>query len=259
MRTKLSPNSAEDTTSTAIAPIDEAPVALSHYNADQYDDVSRDVEIPVLALINNVGPLATQFRNKAGNFVLGDNLLGEKVQVVPVQVMKFYRETWRSGKEIKYGSPEDKTRRTFQSAQEAAKAGYAIDFDGVHSNRIEECGRVGYLVIKPDGDKSGEFVLKAGSVELAQAKCSYQRGGYREVWRRIFEHAHKLALAKGVSTKGLNHGQVFSAAKAWTHSWTISAAVVTGAQNSWYEPRIAKGEPLAPDVIDWITTNYGSI
>lgn len=256
MRTTINPN-AEEPASTAIAVPEAAP--LAHYNADQYDDVSRDVEIPVLALINNVGPLATTFRNKAGNYVLGDTLVGETVKVIPVQVVKFYRETWRNGKEIKYGSPEDKTRRVFGSAQDAARAGYAVDFDNVHANRIEEAGRVGYLVIKPAEDKSGEFILKAGSFELAQGKCSYQRGGYREVWRRIFEHAHKLALAGGIQTKGLNHGQVFAAAKAWTHSWTLSAAVVSGSQNSWYEPRIAKADALPAEVVDWISANYGSM
>ena len=256
MRTKIVP-AAEEPASTAVQVVEAAPIA--HYSADTYDDVSRDVEVPVLALINNVGPLAKQFTNKAGNFVLGDTLVGESVKVIPVQVSKYYRETVRNGVTIKYGSPEDKARRIFASAQDAAKAGYAVDFDNVHPNRIEECGKIGYLVIKPAGDKSGEFVLKAGPLELASARCSYQRGGYREVWRRVFEHAHKLALGKGVATKGLNHGQVFSAAQAWTHAWTISAAQVDGAQNSWWEPRIAKSDPLPADTVAWITANYGSL
>lgn len=256
MRTKIVP-AAEEPASTAVSVVEAAPIA--HYSADTYDDVSRDVEVPVLALINNVGPLAKQFTNKAGNFVMGDTLVGDSAKVIPVQVQKYYRETVRNGVTIKYGSPEDKARRIFASAQDAAKAGYAVDFDNVHPNRIEECGKIGYLVIKPAGDKSGEFVLKAGPLELASARCSYQRGGYREVWRRVFEHAHKLALAKGVATKGLNHGQVFSAAQAWTHAWTLSAAQVDGAQNSWWEPRIAKADPLPADTVTWITANYGSL
>jgi len=255
MKTKITPGAVEEP-SAAIVPA--SPAELGNYNADQYDDVARDVEVPVLGLVNNVGPLATQFRNKAGNLVLGNILLGETVKVIPVEVMKFYRETWRDGREIKYGSPEDKNRRTFQSAQEAAKAGYAVDFDNQYRNRVEEAGRIGYLVIKPDGDTSGEFVLKAGKLELTAAKCSYQRGGYREVWRRVFEHAHKLALGKGIETKGLNHRALFNKAAAWTHSWTLSATLVSGPQNSWYEPRIAKGDPLPAEVVEWITANYGA-
>ena len=256
MRTKIVP-AAEEPASTAVSVIE--PASLTHYSADTYDDVSRDVEVPVLALINNVGPLAKQFTNKAGNFVLGDTLVGETVKVIPVQLTKYYRETVRNGTTIKYGSPEDKARRIFSSAQDAAKAGYVVDFDNRHPNRIEECGKIGYLVIAPAGDKSGEFVLKAGPLQLASARCSYQRGGYREVWRRVFEHAHKLALAEGVATKGLNHGQVFSAAQAWTHAWTLSASQVDGAQTSWWEPRIAKADALPAETVAWITANYGSL
>ncbi len=254
MKTKLNPNAIE-VTPVAIETVE--PAFPAHYKPEMYDDVSRDVETPVLGMVNNVGPLATKFKNKGGNFVLGDILLGETVSVIPIDIAKFYRETWRNGKEIKYGSPEDKTRRTFSSAHEASTHGYVVDFDGTQLNRIEECGRIGYLVIKPQGDTSGEFILRAGSLELASAKCMYQRGGFREVWRRIFDHSHKLCISKGIELKGLDHRTVFNKARAWTHQWTLSAASVEGSQNSWYEARIAKGAALPEDVVTWITDKYG--
>jgi hypothetical protein len=257
-KTKITPD-AEETTSTAVAVTESTSVVESSYNPDQYDDTSRDIEIPVLGLVNNVGPLAKKFPNKGGNYVLGEQvLLGEKVEVIPVQIAKFFRETHRNGKEIKYGSPEDKTRRRFASAHDAAKAGYVVDFDNVQPNRVEEGGVVGYLVIAPAGDKSGEFIIRAGDLHLAQAKCSYQRGGFKSVFRRIFEAAHKLALVEGIQTKGLNHSQVFAAAKGWRYRWTLTGELVDGGQNSWWEPRIAKGELLPDDVVNYITTNYGS-
>jgi len=231
---------------------------LDHYNPDQYDDVSRDIEIPVLSLINNTGPLANQFRNKSGQFVLGDLLLGESVSVIPVSMVKLFRETMRNGKLINFGSVEDKTRKIFSSASEAAKAGYYVDFDDQADNRVEEFGKIAWLVIAPDGDKSGEFILKSGDLCLAQARCSYQRGGYRGVFRKVFDYANRLSLSKGINTKGLNHSQLFLAAQPWTHRWIISSDNVTAGQNSWWEPRAVKADALPEDVVAWITTNYSS-
>lgn len=256
-KAKITPD-AEEPVSTAIATTSAPAQELAHYNPDQYDDVSRDIEIPVLGLVNGVGPLAKVFRNKAGNFALGDTvLLGETVQVVPVAIVKFFRETWRNGVEIKYGSPEDKTRRKFATAQDAAKSGYAVDFDNVLPNRVEEAGGIGYLVVAPAGDTSGEFILKKGDFVFAQAKCSYQRGGFKSVWRRVFDHAHKRAMAGGLDIRGLDHAAIFNAAKGWSHAWTLSAELVEGKQNSWWEPRIAKGAALPDDVAEWIGANYG--
>jgi hypothetical protein len=248
----------ESATTNEMAITSQASIDIAHYNPDQYDDTSRDIEVPVLGLINNVGPLAQQFRNKSGSFALGDILIGESVDVIPVTLVKLFRETYRNGKEIKYGSPEDKTRKVFASAQDAVKSGYMVDFDNNAMNRVEECGKIGWLIIAPAEDKSGEFILNAGGIKVAQGRCSYQRGGYRNVFRKVFDFANRIALAKGVRTKGLNHTQVFLAAQPWTNRWTLTSTEVQGGQNSWFEPRIARCESLPQETIDWITQNYGT-
>lgn len=255
MKAKIQPDSAEAvSTSTALA--EAAPSALGSYNPDQYDDVSRDIEVPVLGLVNNVGPLAKTFKNKGGNFVLGDMLLGPTVQVVPIEVAKYFRETWRNGTEIKYGSPLDKERKVFGSAHDAAKAGYIVDFSNSAPNRVEEGGKIGYLVLQPADDNSGEFVYRAGKLLFAKARCSYTRNGYREVFRRVFDHANKRALAAGIATAGKNHAELFNEARPWTHLWTLTAVTASKGDNEWWEPRIAKGEPLATEVVERINADY---
>jgi hypothetical protein len=246
----------------ALVPVNQGPADLpANYNPDAYDDVSRDIEVPVLGLINNVGPLAKKFKNQGGKFVLGETLLGDFVCVIPVALVKFYRETFRNGKALKYGTPEAATAKVFATAQDAAKAGYIVDFDARAQNRVEEAGRVGYLVLAPEGDTSGEFTIKLGSnfPKVAQAKCSYQRGGYRAVMRRIFDAAAKKARADELVTAGMTHSQLFSAAKPWTHIWTVTSESVEGNENAWYEPRIARGEHLPDDVIAKITAEYGTV
>jgi hypothetical protein len=250
---------ADEQKSTALAPTQDTSAAeySSAYDPEQYDDTARDIEVPVLGLINNVGPLAKQFKNKAGNFVLGDLFLGETVEVIPTAIVKFFREKVRKGVELKYGSPEAQTAKVWATAADAARDGYFVDFENKAPNRCEEAGRIGYLVVAPQGDESGEFFIRAGDLQVAQAKCSYQRGGFRMVWRKVFDHANKLAIARGVNTKGLSHSQVFLAAQAWSHRWTLRAESVDGAENSWYEPRIARGAALSSEAVSYITEHYG--
>jgi hypothetical protein len=244
--------------SAALAP--QAPSTPAEYYPDQYDDTSRDVEVPVLGLVNGIGPLAKKFRNQAGKFVLGDTLLGEAVSVIPVAVAKYFSEKARDGKEIKYGTPEAATRKTFATASEAAKAGYVLDFDNKARNRIEEVARVGYLVVAPEGADPIDFALRApGGLRLALAKCTYQRGGYRKTFRPLFDYANRLALSEGTETKGLTHTQLFAAAKPWRNVWTLTPTEETKQDNTWFEPQIARGAPLTQETIDWITQNYGSV
>jgi hypothetical protein len=245
--------------STGLVPTqDNSPSEYSPaYDPEQYDDTGRDIEVPVLGLINNVGPLARQFKNKAGNFVIGDIFLGETVDVIPVSIIKFFREKVRAGKELKYGTPEAQTARVWMTAAEAAKDGYYVDFDNKAPNRIEEAGKIGYLAIAPANDESGAFYIKAGDVMLTQAKCSYQRGGFRSVWRKIFDHGAKLATLKGIPSKGVSHADLFLKAQPWTHRWTLTSVDVPGKENSWYEPRISRGAALPEATIQYITENYG--
>ena len=147
----------------------------------------------------------------------------------------------------------------FESAAAAAQAGYEVDFNHRAKNRVEEAARIGYLVIAPEADTSGDFVIKAGDLRLSRAKCSYQRGGFRAVFRKIFDHANKVALTKDIVTRGLTHSELFARAQPWTHIWTLSAEACSGHENEWFEPRISKTAPLTPETIQWITDNYGAV
>lgn len=264
MRSSLKPGAkpadeTEASQTTALAPTQSADVAdySNAYDPEQYDDSSRDVEVPVLGLINNVGDLARRFKNKSGNFVLGDLFLGEKVDVIPVQIVKFFRETCRNGNVIKFNSPEAKTSKVWATASDAAKDGYFVDFKNKAPNRCEEAGRLGYLAIAPEGDTSGEFYITAGELKVAQAKSSYQRGGYRNgPWSKIYNHAYRLAQVKGQEVKGFSPTDIFRNAQAWTHRWTITAVDVPGSENNWWEPRAARGAELSPETVAYITANY---
>ncbi len=234
---------------------------VSHYAPEQYDDTSRDTNVPVLGLVNGVGPLAKQFRNQAGNFVLGDQVLGTTISVVPVALVKFFAEKARDGKEIKHGTPEWNTKQYFQTAHEAAKAGFVVDFSNRAPNRVEEAARIGWLVLAPEGtpDDSVDFALRQGTNRFALAKCTYQRGGYREVFRRVFDYADKLCKLRGLDTKGLNHAGVFNKAQAWDSVWTLTADECEGNGNTWFEPRIARGAKLDAATVAWIGENYGAL
>lgn len=244
--------------STAVATKPESAPTPDGYYPDQYDDTSRDVEVPVIGLVNGIGPLAKKFRNQAGKFVLGESILGDAVSVIPIAVVKFFVEKARDGKDIKYGTPEYATRKIFATASEAAKVGYVLDFDNKARNRIEEVARVGFLVVAPEGAEPIDFALRApGDLRLALAKCTYQRGGYRKTFRPLFNYANSLALSEGVETKGLTHTQVFAAAKPWRNIWTLTPSEETKNENTWFEPQIARGAALTPEAIAWITENYG--
>lgn len=276
-RTKITPGADETATeheqSTALAPAASSEVgAPANYDPGYYDDTSRDVDIPVLGLVNNVGNLAKQHRNQAGNFVLGDKVIGAAVDVIPVALVKFFAERFRNGKELKNGTPEFATRRIFASATEAANFklqddgpgkghGYFVDFDNKLPNRIEEAGRIGYLVVAPEGADPVDFPLKApvGDLRFTLAKCSYQRGGFRNVWRSVFNHADKLAKLKGINPRGLTHAEVFNRAQAWDGVWTLTSSEESGNGNFWFEPRIAKKAKLAPEVVAWVSEEYGNL
>lgn len=247
----------DENKSTALAPQQSADVGdyTPAYDPEQYDDTSRDVDVPVLGLINNIGDLARQFKNKAGNFVLGSLFLGETVDVIPVQLVKYFRETHRNGEKLQ-GTPLARTAKVWATASDAAKDKYYVDFTNKAPNRIEEAGRIGYLVIAPQGDTSGEFYIKAGELNVAQGKSSYQRGGFRECWGAIYNFAFKLASAKGLPTKGISHTQLFTSAQPWTHRWTLRAKEEANDVNAWYEPRAARGAELSPETVAYITANY---
>lgn len=267
-RTKINPESSDidveaQNTEAALAARPSTEVgAPEAYDPSYYDDVARDTDVPALALVNNTGNLAKQFRNQSGNFVLGEKLLGNKVDVVPVAVVKFFVETAREGiGEIKYTMPEYKTRQVFETATEAAKLGYVLDFKNRAPNRIEENARIGYLVLAPDDSAAPEdFPLVVGDYRFTLAKCSYHRGGYRGVFGPVFDHAVRLARLKNISTKGVSHSSLFNQAQAWDGIWTLTSIEPPMRNNNvWWEPRIAKKAKLPTEVFNWISENYGNV
>lgn len=257
-KTSINPEDPNKNVTTLVPTSSTAVGAPVGYDPEQYDDVGRDIEVPTLVIVNSVGPTAKKFKNSAGLFAFGDILLGSSVNVIPVAVLKFFSETHRGGVEIKHGSELAKNRKRFASASEAAKAGYIVGFkNDTAPNRVQEAAVIGYLVVAPEGDKSGEFVEKCGDLRLARAKCTYQRGGYRGTFQPIFNHAAKVATSLDIPTAGKTVSQLFTEAKPWTHLWTLTGEECAGRENQWWETRASKTAPLAPEVVQWITDNYG--
>jgi hypothetical protein len=259
-KTSIRPESEEPITGPSSDLVPAQPSSLpEYYDPGQYDDVSRDISVPVIGLVNKIGPLSKTFPKNAGEFAFADQfVIGETVKVIPIGILKFFVEKVRDGKDLKFGSPEAATAKIFATANEAARAGYAVDFDDVYKNRVEEASRVAYLVVAPEGDSSGEFVEDAAGIKVALCKSSYQRGGHRGVFRPLVNHAAKLAKAQGLPTLGKSAAQLFADTKAFTHFWTLSAEHREDLvrQLDWFEPRISKGDVLPPEVFAWIESKY---
>lgn len=255
-KTKIAPNAEDVETSTAVATATTETSALVPSAAgDHYaDETSRDVQLPVIGLVNKVGKLAEKFENKGGQFVVGDMLVGPTVRVIPLNVLKMYSEYARDGKALVYGKDQP---QVWASERDANAAGYFIDRTHRAPNRIEEIAKIGFLAIAPAGDTSGEFFLKVGDLQVAPCYSTYRRGGYINVYLPVFNHANRICMAQGIVTRGLSAQKIFSAAKAWTNEWTLSAKKGQNDTNTWWEPQITKGAPLSPAVVEWVTQNYG--
>jgi hypothetical protein len=266
MRTKISPETtdipvdSDADESTALAKQSTEVGDYAGYDPGYYDDVSRDTDVPPLMLVGNTGGLAKLFKNQAGNFVFNDQLVGPTVDVIPVAVLKYYVERARNGAEIKYGTPDWNTRKRFATATEARQAGYVIDFKNKAPFRIEEAGRIGFLVVAPAGANPEDFPLyREHDLGFALGKSSYQRGGYREVFQTVFNHAVKLTQLKKIATKGMSHTELFRVAQPWAGIWTLRAQECYKGENLYYEPRISKKAALPADAVAWITENYGDV
>lgn len=223
--------------------------------ADRYDDITRDVVVPVLGLINKVGKLAEKFENRGGNFALGDELLGQSVAVIPVSIVKLVEEVAYQGRPLVYG---ESVPKVFSSATEAYSAGYVVDKTRLAPNRVEEIAKVGYLVIAPEDNRSSDFMLEVGGLRLQPAQCTYRRSAFARIYYPLFNHAHGICLGRGLEYRGLNASRVFALAQAWTHQWTLQSKLEKNAKNSWWEPRISKGSILSAEVQSWVAKNYGA-
>lgn len=253
-KTKIVPGE-ETAQVTSVVPAQTSAIVPSA-DGDQYsDETSRDVQLPVIGLVNKVGKLAEKFENQGGKFVIGDLLVGPSVTVIPVNMVKLYSEVARDGKVLEYGKDQS---QVWSSERDANAAGYFIDRTHRAPNRIEEIAKIGFLAVAPEGDKSGEFFLKVGNLMVQPCYSTYRRGGYINVYLPIFNHANRICMAQGIVTRGLTAQKIFAAAKAWTNLWRLTAKKGSNAQNTWWEPQAAKFEPLPGDVIEWIGANYGA-
>jgi hypothetical protein len=252
-KTKISPD-AEENISTALSNPAPAPTALD-VQGDQYpDDPNKDIVIPVIGLINKVGGLSEKFENKAGQYALGDVCLGKEVLVIPVSSVKLWQEVARNGVKLEFG--KEPQPRYFTSEGEAKAKGYIDDFSNTAPNRIEPIAKIGFLVVAPKDDTSGDYVVKVGDLQTQPARSTFRRDGYKNVFLTIFNFSHRQCLAKQINVRGMSTSQVFAAGVPWAHVWTLSSMVKKNDKNSWFVPTIYKGAALNPDQVSWITDNY---
>ena len=200
-------------------------------DAINYDDPGRDQIIPRLGLVNGTGNLAKKFRSDYGKFVYSERLvLGEKVAVIGVKLSKFYIECRRGGIDLKF---EDE-KRTFATANAAHHAGYAIDFDSKHTDKVEEAATLLLLVSGPKDDPSGDFFIDVGGHSVAPVAFTVRRGGYRSVYRHLFSNENRAKLRGG---------------KLWETVWTLFREEEESKKNDnvWVEPRIEVAARLSAE------------
>ena len=252
-------------TAGAVAPSNSSvPVG---YDADQYDDLDRDIETPSISIINKTGPLSTKFPKNTGEFAVGEVVLGDDPQVIPVALLKLFVESCRDGTPLKYG--DGIMPRFFSTAADASKAGYFVDFDNVSPNRVEACSRAAFLVIKPDGvdDPDGLFYLEMPSGKFATlAKSSYRRGSHRGrknshpgVYSPLVNYATAILRRPGNGgTGGLDASSAFAKAAAYDRVWTLKAhhEINTAKKQDWYETYIERTLQLDAEDLSWISENY---
>lgn len=198
-------------------------VALNE--AERYDDGSRDIIIPKLGLVNNVGDLWKKFPRNAGDFVFEKRLvLGSSVEVIALSLRKFYVECKRDGQFLKYG--DGIMPKIFTSASEANRNGYAIDFDSLSPNKVEEAGEILFLVAGPADDAASSFYIEVDGKSFAPSLMSFRRGGFREAWKLV-----NTVKVRADSRKGDLFGTLFTL--------TSFLKEDTVKKQAWFEPRIA--------------------
>jgi hypothetical protein len=231
MKSSLKPGSIETPPqgSTALATQPAGTLAIPQDKYDYDNDGSRDVLTPVLGLVNSTGPLAKKFRGDYGKFCYAERvILGETVSVIALRLEKFYVESRRNGVELKY----DEDKQFFGTAAAAHAAGYAVDFDSNHPNKVDEASRVLLLVAGPADDPSGDFFVNLAGLSFAPAQMTLRRGGHRDVYRKLNTAATRAPLRGGVI-----HDQL----------WLLSREEREKGENAWVEPRIEIKAKLVPE------------
>lgn len=172
--------------------------AVAHNDAAYYDSNERDTIVPVLGLINKIGPLSDAFPKNAGEFAFNRRLVigtpytgpgalpGEfGVNVIPLKAEKYYVETYRNGLELKFGVKVEPPVRMFATANAAYQAGYAIDFDAPKLNNVEEAATLVFLVAGPKDDPEDAFFLQIRDLWFTPVVYSVRRASLRDVYRNV--------------------------------------------------------------------------
>lgn len=175
-----------------------SPSQQAQRDAAYYDSDARDTKVPVLGLINKVGPLSDLFPKNAGEFaynkrvVLGAPYTGPGSQkdefglaVIPLRFEKSFVETYRDGEEIKFGAKIEPPQKVFATAEAAYAQGYIADFDAPKFNNVEEKGDLVFLVAGPADDAEDAFFLEIGGLFFTPASFSVRRAAYRDVFQNI--------------------------------------------------------------------------
>lgn len=222
-KSKLEPGSpAGSSSDSQVATQPQGSVATYHENTD-YDSPNRDMIIPKLAIVNSTGPLAAKFRADYGKLVFeGRLILGEEASVIPLKLSKYYVECRRAGVDLKFADE----KKIFKTANQAHQAGYAIEWDSKHTDKVEEAATITFLVAGPESDPGGAFFIKVGEKFYAPAVMSFRRGGYRDVYRQLFTSESRSAM----------QGRAL-----WHSAWTLFVKPDCTSQhvdNTWAEARI---------------------
>lgn len=209
MKSQITPGQA----SSEIVPANQNTAIAAPADRINYDDPGRDQIMPRLGLVNATGKLAKKFRENYGQFVFEDRLvLGKEITAIAVKLQKYYTECRRNGVDLKF---EDE-KKNFATASDAHAAGYAIDFDSNHPNKAEEVASILLLVAGPKDDAGGAFFIEAGGLTFAPALMSVRRGGYRDVYRKMYTHETRAALRGG---------------KVYDTTWTLTPETVSSTKN----------------------------
>jgi hypothetical protein len=259
-KTSINPE-ADEAVSTAVVSTqpDTSVQVYEGYDAEQYDDPTRDISTPVLGLISKVGKASKRWPKNAGELYIGDSLIGETVQAIPVGIVKFFVESCRAGVVLKFGS--EIIPKVFATATEAAQSGYVLDFDNKAPNRIEESAKIGWLVLKPEGfdDEAGEFVIDLPSGQVAAvAKTTIKRGSYRGTFKPIYNYAVKLLRATGKPLSP-SASETFIDASGFKSVWDITVDHEENAENDWFEIRARRASSLSAEDVAWVTEQLPSI
>lgn len=222
---------AEETTTLAT----QAPAALAERPPEYYDSDARDTLTPRLILIQPQSKLARKF--KAGSLLFDDTIeLKAPLSIIALAKRKYYVEDLPQGSERK--------PKIFGTANDAHHAGFAIDYSKTEPF-VRETADVILLIKAPAGDQSGAFLDQIGNDFYALAITTLRKGSYRNVYRRLNTDDQRRTRAGG---KGMHELQ-----------YELTVEELENDKGAWFELNAAPRGLLAPEVLEQVVQNYGSM